>query len=106
MDTIRRNKASRPGSLAITFGAALVVCALVTTSLDANAAEAKPTKSAQSKSKKKFDKGLIDNTVRDRKTPPIQFDNWPEPEAAAPVIPPSVVEQPAPTPSQQLRELE
>lgn len=83
-----------------------MICALVSTSLETNAAEAKPTKSSQSKSKRKFDKGLIDNTVRDRKTPPIQFNNWPEPDAAAPVIAPSAVEQPAPTPSQQLRELE
>ncbi|HUS37562.1 MAG TPA: secretin N-terminal domain-containing protein [Verrucomicrobiae bacterium] len=103
---ILRNLGIRSASRAITFGAALIFCASVSISIGARAAEARTTKSSASKSKKKFDKGLIDSTARDRKPAPVQFNTWPEPEAAAPLMTPRVEEQPAPTPSQQLRELE
>lgn len=76
----------------------------------ADEAGAKPTKDGavtEAKSKrKKFDKGLIDNTQRERKSPPIVFGAWPEAESAVPATTPPPPVEPAPDQSQQLRALE
>jgi MSHA biogenesis protein MshL len=56
--------------------------------------------------KKKIDKGLIDNTKRERTSPPIIFNTWPEPEAAPALTPPRAEAPPAPDQTQQLHELE
>lgn len=108
METIRRNGASRRGAFAITLGTALIFCASLSVSLDAQAAEVKATKSGSKSKLKKKVEPMIDNTARDRKAPPVVFQTWPEPAAATtPMTEPRVEEQPAaPTPAQQLRELE
>src|SRR5262245_15942634 len=102
-----RIKRCRSGSVGMVVGTAFMLCLSAGPSRNARADEAspKPTKDGvvtEAKSKrKKFDKSLIDNTLRERKSPPIVFGSWPEAESAAPATTPPPQAEPAPDQSQQ-----